>query len=128
MEANEILNNEELIDVTDEVIKTPPVESNSVVGKLVVGIGVLGVAGVAVLLYKKHKNKTNDNDDCDNKRRFTLLKSKDENDEDELEELDPDEYEEEKVPITRSLLFYFYERMLLCTNMYTTDPLKSSID
>ena len=56
MEANEILNNEELIDVTDEVIKTPPVESNSVVGKLVVGIGVLGVAGVAVLLYKKHKN------------------------------------------------------------------------
>ena len=98
MEANEILNNEELIDVTDEVIKTPPVESNSVVGKLVVGIGVLGVAGVAVLLYKKHKNKTktNDNDDCDNKRRFTLLKSKDENDEDELEELDPDEYEEEK--------------------------------
>ena len=96
MEANEILNNEELIDVTDEVIKTPPVESNSVVGKLVVGIGVLGVAGVAVLLYKKHKNKTNDNDDCDNKRRFTLLKSKDENDEDELAELDPDEYEEEK--------------------------------
>ena len=57
MEANEILNNEELIDVTDEVIKTPPVESNSVVGKLVVGIGVLGVAGVAVLLYKKHKRK-----------------------------------------------------------------------
>lgn len=96
MEANEILNNEELIDVTDEVIKTPPVESNSVVGKLVVGIGVLGVAGVAVLLYKKHKNKTNDNDDCDNKRRFTLLKSKDENDNDGLEELDPDEYEEEK--------------------------------
>ena len=96
MEANEILNNEELIDVTDEVIKTPPVESNSVVGKLVVGIGVLGVAGVAVLLYKKHKNKINDNDDCNNKRRFTLLKSKDENDEDELEELDPDEYEEEK--------------------------------
>ena len=96
MEANEILNNEELIDVTDEVIKTPPVESNSVVGKLVVGIGVLGVAGAAVLLYKKHKNKTNDNDDCDNKRRFTLLKSKDENDEDELEALDPDEYEEEK--------------------------------
>ena len=113
MEANNDFLNEELIDVTDEVIKTPPVESNSVVGKLVVGIGVLGVAGVAVLLYKKHKNKTNDNDDCDNKRRFTLLKSKDENDEDELEELDPDEYEEEKyyfkekVPITRSLLFCF---------------------
>ena len=96
MEANNDFLNEELIDVTDEVIKTPPVESNSVVGKLVVGIGVLGVAGVAVLLYKKHKNKTNDNDDCDNKRRFTLLKSKDENYEDELEELDPDEYEEEK--------------------------------
>ena len=96
MEANNDFLNEELIDVTDEVIKTPPVESNSVVGKLVVGIGVLGVAGVAVLLYKKHKNKTNDNDDCDNKRRFTLLKSKDENDEDELEELDPDLYEEEK--------------------------------
>ena len=96
MEANNDFLNEELIDVTDEVIKTPPVESNSVVGKLVVGIGVLGVAGVAVLLYKKHKNKTNDNDDCDNKRRFTLLKSKDENDEDKLEELDPDEYEEEK--------------------------------
>ena len=98
MEANNDFLNEELIDVTDEVIKTPPVESNSVVGKLVVGIGVLGVAGVAVLLYKKHKNKTktNDNDDCDNKRRFTLLKSKDENDNDGLEELDPDEYEEEK--------------------------------
>lgn len=96
MEANNDFLNEELIDVTDEVIKTPPVESNSVVGKLVVGIGILGVAGVAVLLYKKHKNKTNDNDDCNNKRRFTLLKSKDENDNDGLEELDPDEYEEEK--------------------------------
>lgn len=90
MEANEILNEELIEDVVD-VVELPPTESNCVVEKIVIGVvGVLAVAGVT-MLYKKHKNKTDDDNDC-KKRRFTLIKNRDE---EPVDELDSKKTEEE---------------------------------
>ena len=83
MEANEILNNEELINDV-EVIDSLP-ETNNVAVKAAIGVGAIIAAGVlTTVLYKKHKNKAEDGDDC-KKRKFTLLKGKNnESDEEEL--------------------------------------------
>ena len=73
MEANEILNNEELINDV-EVIDLP--ETNNVAVKMAIGVGAIVAASVlTTVLYKKHKNKAEDGDDC-KKRKFTLLKGK----------------------------------------------------
>lgn len=81
MEANEILNNEELINDV-EVIDLP--ETNNVAVKMAIGVGAIIAAGVlTTVLYKKHKNKAEDGDDC-KKRKFTLLKGKNNESDEEL--------------------------------------------
>ena len=81
MEANEILNNEELINDV-EVIDLP--ETNNVAVKAAIGVGAIIAAGVlTTVLYKKHKNKAEDGDDC-KKRKFTLLKGKNNESDEEL--------------------------------------------
>ena len=89
MEANEILNNEELMNDV-EVVESLP-ETNNVAVKVAIGVGVIVIAGVANMLYKKHKNKAEDGEDC-KKRRFTLLKKDDEEQVDEV--LDSEEAKE----------------------------------
>lgn len=88
MEANEILNEELMNDV--EVAELLP-ETNNVAVKVAIGVGVIVIAGVATMLYKKHKNKAEDGEDC-KKRRFTLLKKDDEEQVDEV--LDSEEAKE----------------------------------